>query len=87
MYPAQAMTAVRLSGDLSGEAWLREWLTEERDINAGRAMLLLPSARPPGGRALRGRIVCSCFNVSENEIEKKSKSPKSAVLPPAAGGA
>ena len=68
------LAAVRLSGDLSGEAWLREWLTEERDINAGRAMLLLPSARPPGGRALRGRIVCSCFNVSENEIESRRAS-------------
>jgi assimilatory nitrate reductase catalytic subunit len=37
-------------------------------------MLLLPSARPPGDRALRGRIVCSCFNVSETEIERRRAS-------------
>ena len=43
-------------------------LAEERDV-VGGAMLLFPSARPPGGRALRGRIVCNCFDVSEAEIE------------------
>jgi len=65
------LAAVRLSGDPCGEAWLREWLTEERDVAGGAGRLLLPSAQPPGGRPLRGRVVCNCFNVSEAEIESR----------------
>src|SRR5438309_1824507 len=49
--------AVRLSGDLSGEAWLREWLIECRKVAGLGALLLVPSAVAPGGGALRGRIV------------------------------
>ena len=62
------LAAVRLSGDLTGEAWLREWMIDSRDVAAIGPRLLMPSATPPGGRALRGRIVCNCFNVSEADI-------------------
>jgi assimilatory nitrate reductase catalytic subunit len=65
---AGKLAAVRLSGDVSGEAWLREWLTAERDVAALGSLLLLPSAQAPGGPALRGRIVCNCFDVAESEI-------------------
>ena len=60
--------AIRLSGDLSGEAWLREWLIKARDVTALGPLLLVPSALPPDGRRLGGRIVCNCFEVTEGEI-------------------
>ena len=65
---AGKLAAVRLSGDVSGEAWLREWLTAERDVAGLGPSLLVPSTQAPGGRALRGRIVCHCFDVAESEI-------------------
>jgi assimilatory nitrate reductase catalytic subunit len=65
---AGRLAAVRLSGDLNGEAWLREWLTAERDVTQVGALLIAPSASAPGGVAMRGRVVCNCFDVGETEI-------------------
>jgi assimilatory nitrate reductase catalytic subunit len=65
------MTAVRLSGDINGEAWLREWLITERDVASLGTLLLVPTAIPPGGRPLRGRVVCNCFDVAETEIASR----------------
>jgi assimilatory nitrate reductase catalytic subunit len=59
--------AVRLAGDIAGEAWLRQ-LFERREavLNLGPALL---APNPQGAVArLRGSIVCSCWNVSEREI-------------------
>jgi len=42
---AGRLCAVRLSGDLAGEAWLREWLVGGEDVSAMRAALMVPSAR------------------------------------------
>jgi assimilatory nitrate reductase catalytic subunit len=68
---AAKLAAVRLSGDVNGEAWLREWLIAARDVAALGPLLLVPSAQAPGGRALRGRIVCNCFDVAEAEISAR----------------
>jgi len=65
---AGRLAAVRLSGDVSAEGWLRDWLTSARDVAESRRLLLLPSAHAPGGYVPRGRIVCNCFDVSESEI-------------------
>ena len=62
------LNAVRLSGDLSGEAWLRDWLTASRDVATLGPLLLLPSPFAPDGRPVRGRTVCNCFDVTETEI-------------------
>jgi assimilatory nitrate reductase catalytic subunit len=62
------LAAVRLSGDVASEDWLREWLTEGRDVSALRSLLLLPADRPPAGFRARGRIVCQCFGTAENDI-------------------
>jgi len=62
------LAAVRLAGNLQGEAWLREWLTDGRDVAALGAALLVPSAAPPRGERLRGRVVCNCLDVSESQI-------------------
>jgi assimilatory nitrate reductase catalytic subunit len=73
------LAAVRMSGDLSGEAWLREWLTECHEVAGLGALLLLPSAVAPGGRALRGRIVCNCFSVGEAQIVARLRSLKGSA--------
>ena len=62
------LVAVRLSGDVSGAAWLRDWLTSAHDVAALRHGLLVPSGQPPHGYVPRGRVVCNCFDVSEYEI-------------------
>ena len=69
------LAAVRLAGEIHGEAWLREWLIAGRDVAALGALLLVPSATPPGGRPLRGRIVCSCFDVAETR-DRRRGSPR-----------
>ena len=62
------LRAVRLSGDVAGEAWLREWLVAGEDVSAMRTALMVPTARPPSGFRARGRIVCSCHGVAERDI-------------------
>jgi len=62
------LAAVRLCGDVTGAAWLREWLTGDRDVAALGSALLSPSVRPPGGVRLRGRVVCACHDVAETDI-------------------
>ncbi len=65
---AERLRAVRLSGDVAAEAWLRDYLVEGADIAKLRSMLLLPSASAPRGHRLRGRIVCNCYAVNEAAI-------------------
>ena len=60
--------ALRLCGDISGSNWLGEWLENRMDIGSLAWRLLAGGATPPQGMANRGRIVCSCHNVAENEI-------------------
>ena len=58
--------SARLAGETDGEPWLRDlW---ERAAPAGE---LGPRIEPPhaSGALARGRTVCSCFDVSEREIE------------------
>jgi len=63
-----AIRAVRLSGDTRSEAWLKEHWERGAEVGDLRRYLLLPIDSPPGLPAARGRIVCSCFDVSDNEI-------------------
>lgn len=58
-----------LAGDTSAEAWIRTLLQDELPAQAYGRLLLAPGAKAPVAVAQRGRQVCACFNVSENEIE------------------
>ena len=66
-----ALRAVRLCGEPgaieSGE-WLREWLLAEKPVAEIRRLLLSPATHAPSGFVLSGRVVCQCFNVSEDTI-------------------
>ncbi len=68
---ADTLRAVRLSGDPgaieSGE-WLRDWLVSERPVAEIRRLLLSPATHAPSGFVLTGKVVCQCFNVTEDAI-------------------
>ena len=65
------LIAVRLSGNAdaitSGE-WLREWLLADKPVAEIRRLLLSPVTFAPTGFVLAGRVVCQCFNVTEDTI-------------------
>ena len=51
------------------ERWLRAFLEEGQPVEKLGSLLLQPSAVAPSGFVGRGKIVCSCFGVSEREID------------------
>jgi assimilatory nitrate reductase catalytic subunit len=65
------LIAVRLCGPAgaitSGE-WLREWLLADKSVAEIRRLLLSPATHAPSGFVLGGRVVCQCFNVTEETI-------------------
>ena len=65
------LVSVRLSGEASaitsGE-WLREWLLAEKPVAEIRRLLLSPATHAPTGFMLATRVVCQCFNVSDDTI-------------------
>jgi assimilatory nitrate reductase catalytic subunit len=65
------LVAVRLCGPAgaitSGE-WLREWLLAAKPVAEIRRLLLSPATHAPTGFVLAGRVVCQCFNVTEETI-------------------
>ena len=67
----EMLRAVRLCGEpgaiQSGE-WLREWLLAEKPVADIRRLLLSPATHAPSGFVLAGRVVCQCFNVTEDTI-------------------
>ena len=58
-----------LAGDISAEAWVKTLLQDELPAQAYGRLLLAPGAKAPGALASRGKQVCSCFDVSEHQIE------------------
>ena len=65
---AGQLVAVRLSGDATGESWLREWLVGGVDVSTLRSTLMAPRADPPHAMPPRSRVVCSCHGVTEDAI-------------------
>ena len=62
------LVGLRLTGETAAASWLSEAVVERRDAAGLRPWLLAPTATPPAGAALRGRVVCNCLNVSESDI-------------------
>jgi len=62
------VVAARLSGVVP--PWLKDGMAKGLPAEAVRAWLLAPLAAPPSGVMQRGRIVCNCLNVAENEIRE-----------------
>ena len=65
----QHLDAFLLAGDISAEAWVKALLQDELAAQAYGRLLLVPSAKAPLAVASRGKQVCSCFDVSDLEID------------------
>ena len=55
--------------DISAEAWVRTLLQDELPAQAYGRLLLAPGAKAPIAIAAKGKQICSCFDVSERQIE------------------
>ena len=64
----QEVTGVRLIGETLAADWLKQVMQEGEFTPELRRWALAPLAAPPTGQKSRGKIVCNCFDVSENEI-------------------
>jgi assimilatory nitrate reductase catalytic subunit len=63
------VTGVRLVGETLAAEWLKEVMTHDDFPEDVRQWALAPVSAPPSGKQGRGRIVCNCLDVSENEIK------------------
>ena len=59
-----------LGGDISAQAWITTLLQEELPAQAYGRLLLLPGAKAPVAVQSRGKLVCSCFNLSDAAIDQ-----------------
>jgi assimilatory nitrate reductase catalytic subunit len=62
------VTGVRLMGEVLATAWLKEVMTQGTFNDELRRWALAPLSAPPAGQQSRGKIICNCLDVSENEI-------------------
>jgi len=58
-----------LAGDTASEAWVRELLLQRASVKPYGHLLLKSGAAAPGGIVAQGRLVCTCFGVSQSRIE------------------
>jgi assimilatory nitrate reductase catalytic subunit len=62
------VTGVRLIGETLAADWLKEVMTHGHFSDDLRRWALAPLSAPPTGQHSRGKIVCNCLDVAENEI-------------------
>lgn len=65
------LSCVLLTGsiiDLEARIWLKEYLETLTDVSALGRKLLSPGKTPPQAVIPRGKIICNCFDVSEQAI-------------------
>jgi assimilatory nitrate reductase catalytic subunit len=68
---AQAeLTGFLLAGDTSAEAWISTLLKDSLPAQAYGRLLLRPGSRPPVAVQSRGKVVCSCLNVTDQAIDQ-----------------
>jgi assimilatory nitrate reductase catalytic subunit len=65
---ADRLTGALLCNETRATEWLIDLITREGNTQELRKWLFAPLAAPPSAGPARGRIVCNCFDVSENEI-------------------
>ena len=58
-----------LAGDTRAEAWIKALLLDRLPAQSFGRQLLRPGATAPAGIAARGKLVCSCFGVTEPDID------------------
>ena len=60
-----------LAGDTRAETWIKTLLQEQLPAQSFGRLLLRPGATAPVGVASRGKVVCSCFGVTDMAIGEK----------------
>jgi assimilatory nitrate reductase catalytic subunit len=69
-HAAQAeLTGFMLAGDTRAQAWIKTLLQDELPAQDYGRLLLSPGAKPPLAVASRGKVVCSCMNVTDLAIQ------------------
>ena len=68
-----AVTGVRLMGETLAADWLKDVMTtgqfnDEAHYKEFSRWALAPLSAPPAGQRTRGKIVCNCLDISQNEI-------------------
>jgi len=67
------VTGVKLIGETLAADWLKQVMQQGQFTDELRRWALAPLSTPPTGQKSRGKIVCNCFDVSENEIIETSE--------------
>lgn len=62
------LLGVRLAGETKAREWLTDLMARGELPSDLRRWLLAPVDQPPSGAKTRGRVVCNCMDVSEDEI-------------------
>jgi len=62
------MTGVRLVGETLAADWLKDVMTSGEFSPELRRWALAPLSAPPAGQHSRGKIICTCLDVAENDI-------------------
>jgi len=62
------VTGVRLMGETLAADWLKDVMSSGSFTDELRRWALAPVVAPPTGQRGRGKIVCNCYDVSQNEI-------------------
>jgi assimilatory nitrate reductase catalytic subunit len=62
------VTGVRLMGETLAADWLKDVMTTGQFNDELRRWALAPLSTPPTGQRGRGKIVCNCLDISQNEI-------------------
>ncbi|MDI1298909.1 nitrate reductase [Methylotenera sp.] len=62
------VTGVRLVGETLATDWLKEVMTAGEFTAELRRWALAPLSTPPAGQRSRGKIICNCLDVAENDI-------------------
>jgi assimilatory nitrate reductase catalytic subunit len=62
------LDAFLLAGDTSAQSWMKVLLEDELPAQAYGRLLLAPGANPPVALAPRGAAICTCFDVTEQQV-------------------
>jgi assimilatory nitrate reductase catalytic subunit len=62
------VTGVRLVGETLAADWLKDVMTTGQFTEDLRKWALAPLSAPPNGQRGRGKIICNCLDISQNEI-------------------
>ena len=65
------LEAFLLAGDTRAEAWIKALLQDRLPAQAYGRQLLKPGSTAPAGVTARGKVVCSCFGVTQTAIAER----------------